>query len=165
MRDWPIHTPHSEPGQHRLLLQQLPDQVDAIAAAARNVICHYRAELADLPEQRRNEINSRWLESILDLDQDRHPSPSGRTARPIEPGRRVLPRLPCSSLVRCVKGASRPGSRHDGGAPTPEQRPGTLPFDPTDMPAAGVLTVLVSARWRRWRARRGARSRQWSTLG
>ena len=49
--------------------------MDAISAAARNVIGHYRAELADLPEQRRDEINSRWLEAILDLDQDRHPRP------------------------------------------------------------------------------------------
>jgi hypothetical protein len=49
--------------------------VDAISAAARNMIGHYRAELADRPEQRRDEINSRWLESILDLDQDCHPRP------------------------------------------------------------------------------------------
>jgi hypothetical protein len=70
-----VHTPYSEPGRHRLLLQQLPDQVDGMSAAARNVIGHYRAELADLPGSRREEINSRWLESILDLDQDRHRGP------------------------------------------------------------------------------------------
>ena len=49
--------------------------MDAISAAARNMIGHYRAKLADLPEQRRDEISSRWLEAILDLDQDRHPRP------------------------------------------------------------------------------------------
>jgi hypothetical protein len=55
MRDWSMHTPTPEPGQHRLLLQRLPDQVDAISAAARNVIGHYRAELADPPGLRREE--------------------------------------------------------------------------------------------------------------
>jgi hypothetical protein len=34
MRDWSVHTPYSEPGGHRLLLQQHPDQVDGMSAAA-----------------------------------------------------------------------------------------------------------------------------------
>ncbi len=62
MLDWSSHTPYSDPGKHRGLLRQLPDNVDAICAAARNVIGHYRAELADLPDERREEINSRWLD-------------------------------------------------------------------------------------------------------
>jgi hypothetical protein len=73
MLDWSSHTPHSDPGKHRDLVRQLPDNVDAICAAARNVISHYRAELADLPDERREEFNSRWLDAILDLDQGRHP--------------------------------------------------------------------------------------------
>lgn len=38
MRDWASHTPYSDPGRHRQLLRELPDQVEAICVAARNVI-------------------------------------------------------------------------------------------------------------------------------
>lgn len=33
---------------------------------------HYRAELTDLPEVRRGEIDTRWVEAIIDLDQSRN---------------------------------------------------------------------------------------------
>ena len=46
-----------------------------MCGAARNVIGHYREELAPLPADRRDEVNSRWLERILDVDQSRHPYP------------------------------------------------------------------------------------------
>jgi hypothetical protein len=42
MLDWSSHTSYSDPDKHRDLLRQLPDNVDAICAAARNVIGHYR---------------------------------------------------------------------------------------------------------------------------
>ena len=44
----------------------------ALNATARNVIAHYRAELTDLAEDRRGEIDSRWLQTILATDQARH---------------------------------------------------------------------------------------------
>ncbi|HSU00962.1 MAG TPA: hypothetical protein VLK03_00305 [Nocardioides sp.] len=62
---------YSDPGQHLALLLDLPDDVPSLEAAARNVIVHYRAQLTDVGPDRDHEINSRWLERILDLDQAR----------------------------------------------------------------------------------------------
>ena len=67
-------SPCSTPGRYAERLAALPDDLSSLCGAARNVIAHYRAELPDLPEQRRSEIDSRWLEVILDLDQQRHPA-------------------------------------------------------------------------------------------
>lgn len=67
-------SPYSTPGRHAERLGALPDDLDALCAASRNVIGHYRAELRNLPENRRGEIDSRWLEIILTLDQSRHPA-------------------------------------------------------------------------------------------
>ena len=54
----------------------VPSDIETICQTSRNVIAHYRAEHADtLPEERRDEIDSRWLEVILDIDQQRHHLP------------------------------------------------------------------------------------------
>lgn len=76
--DFVPHSRYSDPGEYRALLE-LPGDVDAVCAVARNVIAHYRAELADLPEGRRSEIDSRWLHRILKVDQARHPFPLSDT--------------------------------------------------------------------------------------
>lgn len=70
------HSPYSDPGRHaeRLGDVTVAVEVDTACAVARNVIGHYRAELPDLPVERRGEIDSRWLETILDVDAARHPA-------------------------------------------------------------------------------------------
>ncbi|SEQ41230.1 transglutaminase domain-containing protein [Microlunatus flavus] len=65
---------YSAPGRHADRLAALPSDVASLCAASRNVIAHYRAELPDLAEERRHEIDSRWLEVILTVDQQRHPA-------------------------------------------------------------------------------------------
>lgn len=65
---------YSTPGRHADRLAAVPDDLTSMCATARNVIGHYRAELPDPPEARRGEIDSRWLEVILTLDQQRHPT-------------------------------------------------------------------------------------------
>lgn len=70
-----MHSPYSDPGRHAPLLGAVPGTAADLCAVARNVIAHYRAELADLPEERRGEIDSRWLEVILAVDQERHGTP------------------------------------------------------------------------------------------
>ena len=80
------HSDYSDPGRHAGLLLEVPDDIESLCAAARNTIAHYRAELPDLPEERHGEIDSRWLEAILDLDQSRHPEP---LTEPREPASRV----------------------------------------------------------------------------
>lgn len=78
-------SPYSSPGREAERLAALPDDLASLCAAARNVIGHYRAELPDLPAERRGEIDSRWLEVILVLDHQRHPGallePRPRTGR------------------------------------------------------------------------------------
>jgi hypothetical protein len=67
---------YSDPGRHARVLAVVPSDIETICETSRNVIAHYRAELADiLPEERRDEIDSRWLEVILDIDQQRHQLP------------------------------------------------------------------------------------------
>lgn len=67
-------SPYSTPGRYVDRLAAVPDDLASLCAASRNVIAHYRAELPDLPEERRGEVDSRWLEAILALDQQRHPA-------------------------------------------------------------------------------------------
>ncbi len=72
LEDCTRHSPYSDPGRHAALLGALPDDLASVCAASRNVIAHYRAELPDLPASRHFEVDSRWLEAILEVDQRRH---------------------------------------------------------------------------------------------
>jgi hypothetical protein len=80
---WVRHSPYSDPGRYRPLLDELDGDPSAVCEAARNVIGHYREEWTQLPPDRRSEVDSRWLERILELDQSRHPQPL-TTPRPRE---------------------------------------------------------------------------------
>ncbi|QDP98974.1 transglutaminase domain-containing protein [Microlunatus elymi] len=70
---WAEHTAYTDPGRHAELLQAVPPDLDQLSAVARNLIIHYRASAMELPEETKPDINARWLEAILDLDQQRHP--------------------------------------------------------------------------------------------
>jgi hypothetical protein len=69
------HTPYSDPGSYADLLQALPSDLDALCATSRNIVAHYRADIPELPVERHGEIDSRWLRTILELDQERNPFP------------------------------------------------------------------------------------------
>lgn len=84
--DHASHTPYSDPGRFTELVRALPTDPPALSAVARNVIVHYRASGHELPEITRSDIDARWLEAILALDQDRH---SGSLTEPREPTERV----------------------------------------------------------------------------
>lgn len=88
---WSTHSAYSDPGRHRARLRELPTDPTAFCTAARNVIGHYRADLLDLPPTRRDEVNSRWLERILDTDQVRHPYPL------------LQPRPPADRVAGCCR--------------------------------------------------------------
>ena len=53
------HTPYSDPGAYDALVMALPTEPAELSAVARNVIVHYRASGHELPEEFREEINSR----------------------------------------------------------------------------------------------------------
>ena len=75
------HTPYSDPGAFDALVMALPTEPAELSAVARNVIVHYRASGHELPEEFREEVNSRWVEQILAADQGRHPWRWTRCAR------------------------------------------------------------------------------------
>jgi hypothetical protein len=70
---WAQHTAYTEPGRHAGLLADVPTDLRRLSAVANNLIIHYRASGRELPAETKDDINARWLESILDLDQQRHP--------------------------------------------------------------------------------------------
>jgi hypothetical protein len=178
--DLQVYTRHSEfsdPGRHRARLAALPDDVAALNAASRNVIGHYRAELTELPEERWGEIDSRWLETILDVDARRHD-------RPLDAARPSADRVAgcCRDHTLFVLGAlreravparSRVGFSHYFGPDwaydhvlveywaggrwvrtDPELDPaGDWPFDPLDLPSGpGAPFETAAEAWLRHRA-------------
>lgn len=63
------HSAVTDPGEHRTLLADLPTEVAALGAIVRGIVVH-RDETSwmhgfDLPAQRRDEANTRWVEQIL----------------------------------------------------------------------------------------------------
>lgn len=69
------HSAFSDPGRHHGLVSALSDDPAELSAVARNVIVHYRASGHELPAETQADVNSRWLETMLTVDQRRHPSP------------------------------------------------------------------------------------------
>lgn len=70
---WAEHTAYSDPGRHAALLAAVPADLRGLSAIGNNLIIHYRASGPGLPAENRDDVNARWLERILDLDQQRHP--------------------------------------------------------------------------------------------
>ncbi len=68
------HSAYSDPGVHAALVEALQPDLDGLCATSKNLVAHYRAELTDLPEERRGEIDTRWVEAMLELDQSRQPA-------------------------------------------------------------------------------------------
>jgi hypothetical protein len=73
--NWSRHSPYSDPGRHAALLEAVPTDIPSLSEVARNIIVHYRGSGLELPSYSRNDIDSRWLSTILDIDQKRHPKP------------------------------------------------------------------------------------------
>lgn len=73
--DYSQHTAYSDPGEHRALIDGLPTDPESLSAVARNLIVHYRASGHELPSNSRDDVNARWLEATLTIDQARHAAP------------------------------------------------------------------------------------------
>ena len=73
--EYRTHSPYSDPRRHAGLLDAVPADIATVAATARNVIVHYRAGGVELPDDRLDEVNCRWVDRILDADQSRFPLP------------------------------------------------------------------------------------------
>ena len=77
------HSRFSNPGEHRALVAALPTDPGELSAVARNVIVHYRASGHELPVDSRSDINARWLEAALAIDQGRHQTPLDEPRDPL----------------------------------------------------------------------------------
>ncbi|NUR71865.1 MAG: transglutaminase domain-containing protein [Hamadaea sp.] len=73
MSQYASHSAYSDPGRFAKLLDELPADLPGLTAAVRNTIIHYRHSGEKLPDEHFMEINNRWVERILETDQQRHP--------------------------------------------------------------------------------------------
>jgi hypothetical protein len=73
--DYRSHSPYSDPGRHGPLLDAVPATIATVAATVRNVIIHYRGGGVALPADRLDEVNCRWVDRMLHLDQSRFSLP------------------------------------------------------------------------------------------
>jgi hypothetical protein len=84
--DYSRQSRFSDPGRHAALLDPLPTAIGPLGAVVRNVLVHYRATDEPLSPAHLDEIDSRWVERILDADRSRFDIP---LASPRPEGRRV----------------------------------------------------------------------------
>jgi hypothetical protein len=82
--DWSRHSAYSDPGRYASLFDAVPTDIPGLSAVARNVIVHYRGSGLELPASSRTDVNSRWLATILQIDQERHGKPLADFREPME---------------------------------------------------------------------------------
>ncbi|GIM90489.1 transglutaminase domain-containing protein [Paractinoplanes toevensis] len=85
--DYTRQTRFSDPRRHAALFDPLPADPDGIGAVVRNLAVHYRASGIDFPPDRLTEIDSRWVDRMLDADRSRHSTP---LAEPRPPSERIV---------------------------------------------------------------------------
>ena len=73
--DHAAHSRFSDPGPYAPLLEAIAPDVTTVGEVARNVVVHYRASGEDLPPATAGDIGSRWVATMLEHDQARHPEP------------------------------------------------------------------------------------------
>lgn len=74
-RNYGEHSLYSDPGVFGSLFADVPTEPSELSAVARNVIVHFRSVDLELPEHSVSDINARWVEELLRIDQRRHPKP------------------------------------------------------------------------------------------
>ncbi len=73
--NYATHTPYSDPGRYAALLDELPTDIPGLTAVIRSTIIHYRGGGVEFTGERLEEVNSRWVETILAVDQQRNGRP------------------------------------------------------------------------------------------
>jgi len=75
---WAAHSPYSAPGPYaRVLAGVAPDQ-ESIHAAVSGLVAHYRGEADVLDDERRDDIDLRWCDRLLEVGLARSPRLAGR---------------------------------------------------------------------------------------
>ncbi|MFD6176563.1 MULTISPECIES: transglutaminase domain-containing protein [unclassified Isoptericola] len=75
LADYARQSAYSDPGPHADLLRAVAPDPAATAAAACATIVHYRAGNPDLSDDQRDDVDRRWLSTILDAAAARQPGP------------------------------------------------------------------------------------------
>lgn len=70
---WAQHSAYSDPGPFAPLFLAVPSDLETVCAASLNLAVNFRGAYPDLPQIHWPEVDSRWVQSILRLDQSRHP--------------------------------------------------------------------------------------------
>jgi hypothetical protein len=65
----------SDPRAHAALFDPLPIEPDGIGEVVRNLVVHYRASGIEFPPGRESEVDSRWVDRMLDADRGRFSTP------------------------------------------------------------------------------------------
>lgn len=73
--DWSAQTAFSGPGRSAGLYDAVDAEPAAVSGVVRNLVAHYVAERDALPPATRGDINLRWVEAQLAVDQERHDRP------------------------------------------------------------------------------------------
>ncbi len=73
--EYATHSPYTAPGRYAELLDAVPVDLPGLSTVVRNVLVHYRASGYKFPPERLEEIDNRWVERILAVDQGRFPQP------------------------------------------------------------------------------------------
>ncbi|GAA1543067.1 transglutaminase-like domain-containing protein [Kribbella lupini] len=73
--DYTRHTPYSDPGRYAALLDELPTDIPGLTAVIRSLVIHYRGGGIEFTGERLEEVNNRWVETILAVDQQRNGCP------------------------------------------------------------------------------------------
>lgn len=75
--DYTAHSAYTDPGRYGGLLEALPAEIRPLTTVVRNLVVHYRASGIDFPPERLAEIDLRWVEAMLERDQQRFGAPLG----------------------------------------------------------------------------------------
>lgn len=73
--DHSVQSVYSDPGRWAGLFGAFEPSIEVASAVARNLVAHYRAQAAELPESSREDISLRWVEAIIETDQRRQAMP------------------------------------------------------------------------------------------
>ncbi|MFC0628566.1 transglutaminase-like domain-containing protein [Kribbella deserti] len=85
--DHACQSAYSDPGQYTGLIDALPSDLPGIGEVVRNLLIHYRGGGIEFTGDRLAEIDNRWIDTLIGVDQSRNGDP---LAVPREPFNRVV---------------------------------------------------------------------------
>lgn len=82
--DYARHSVYSDPGAFAGLLDALPSDLPGIGEVVRNLLIHYRGGGIEFTGDRLAEIDNRWIDTLLTVDQKRNGRPLVEAREPLD---------------------------------------------------------------------------------